>query len=165
MNNIYNKLSKYLIENQNKFYRLCYTYVRNENDALDVVQNAMLKALEKYKTIRDINAINTWFYKILVNENLLYLRKKKKEICTEDKDLDSVYFENYNENIDIYDKLKFLPTDTQTIIILHYFEDLTLLEISKITNININTVKSKLYTGLKKLRIEFSLRGIEDEEN
>ncbi len=155
MNIVYNKLANHLIKNQEKFYRLSYTYVRNENDALDIVQNAMVKALEKYKDIKNIDAINTWFYRILVNENLLFLRKKKKEICTEDKDLDAIYFENYNDNIDIYEKLKFLPTDTQTIIILHYFEDLTLLEISKITNININTVKSKLYSGLKKLRVEF----------
>lgn len=155
MNNIYRKLSNHLIKNQEKFYRLSYTYTRNKDDALDVVQNAMLKALEKYKDIKNIDAINTWFYKVLVNENLLYLRKRKKEICTDDKDLDSIYFENYNEDIDIYEKLKFLPTDTQTIIILHYFEDLTLLEISKITNTNINTVKSRLYTGLKKLKVEF----------
>ena len=154
MNSIYKKLSNHLIQNQDKFYRLSYTYLRNKDDALDVVQNAILKALEKYKDIRNVDAINTWFYRILVNENLLYLRKKKKEICTDDNDLDIFYFEKFNENIDIYEKIKFLPTDTQTIIILHYFEDLILLEISKITNINLNTIKSKLYAGLKKLKIE-----------
>ncbi len=154
MNSIYKKLSNHLIQNQDKFYRLSYIYLRNKDDALDVVQNAILKALEKYKDIKNIDAINTWFYRILVNENLLYLRKKKKEICTDDNDLDIFYFEKFNENIDIYEKIKFLPTDTQTIIILHYFEDLTLLEISKITNINLNTIKSKLYAGLKKLKIE-----------
>lgn len=78
MNKIYNKLSNHLIANQEKFYRLSYTYLRNENDALDVVQNAIVKALEKYKNIKNIDAINTWFYKILVNENLLYLKKEKK---------------------------------------------------------------------------------------
>ncbi len=154
MINTYNKLANHLIENQDKFYRLSYTYVRNKDDALDIVQNAMLKALEKYKDIRNLDAINTWFYKILVNENLLYLRKKKKEICKEDNELDAVYLENFNENIDIYEKLKFLPTETQTIIMLHYFEDLTLAEISKITNTNVNTIKSRLYTGLKKLKIK-----------
>ena len=154
MINTYNKLANHLIENQDKFYRLSYTYVRNKDDALDIVQNAMLKALEKYKDIRNLDAINTWFYKILVNENLLYLRKRKKEICKEDNELDAVYLENFNENIDIYEKLKFLPTETQTIIMLHYFEDLTLAEISKITNTNVNTIKSRLYTGLKKLKIK-----------
>lgn len=154
MLNKYNKLSKHLIKNQDKFYRLSYTYVRNKDDALDIVQNAMLKALEKYKDIRNIDAINTWFYKILINENLLYLRKSKKEICKEDNELDCIYLENFNENIDIYEQLNFLNTETKTIIILHYFEDLTLAEISKITNTNINTVKSRLYTGLKKLKIK-----------
>ena len=154
MINTYNKLANHLIENQDKFYRLSYTYVRNKDDALDIVQNAMLKALEKYKDIRNLDAINTWFYKILVNENLLYLRKKKKEICKEDNELDAVYLENFNENIDIYEKLKFLPAETQTIIMLHYFEDLTLAEISKITNTNVNTIKSRLYTCLKKLKIK-----------
>lgn len=154
MNSIYKKLSNHLTQNQDKFYRLSYTYLRNENDALDVVQNAMLKALEKYKDIKNISAINTWFYKILVNENLLYLEKNKREISVENQDLNTIYIENFNDNIDIYEKIKFLPIDTQTIIILHYFEDLTLLEISKITNINLSTVKSKMYAGLKKLKIE-----------
>lgn len=72
----------------------------------------------------------------------------------ENEDLNTIYIENFNDNIDIYEKIKFLPTDTQTIIILHYFEDLTLLEISKITNINLSTVKSKMYVGLKKLKVE-----------
>lgn len=155
MNNVYKKLSDYLIKNQEKFYRLSYTYLRNEYDALDVVQNAILKALEKYKSIKNVDAINTWFYRILVNENLLYLKKKKREICLEDKYLDTIYIENFNDNIDIYEKLKFLPTEIQTIIILHYFEDLTFLEISKIMDINVNTIKSKLYNSLKKLKVKF----------
>lgn len=36
MNSIYKKLSNHLIQNQDKFYRLSYTYLRNENDALDI---------------------------------------------------------------------------------------------------------------------------------
>lgn len=155
MQYIYNKLSQYLINNQEKFYRLSYTYVRNKDDALDIVQSAILKALEKYKDIKNINAINTWFYRILVNENLAHLKKAKKEIPIEDKQLDNIYFQDFNENIDIYEKIKFLPTETQTILILHYFEDLTLLEISKITNVNINTIKSRLYSTLKKLKLNF----------
>lgn len=153
MNYLYKKLSKHLIENREKFYRLSYTYVRNENDALDVVQSAMLKALENYKSIKNTSAINTWFYKILVNENLQYLKKKNREICAEDENLDVPFFENYNENIDLYEKIKFLPTHTQTIIILHYFEDLSLEDIAKITDTNLSTVKSRLYAGLKKLKI------------
>ena len=38
---MYPKITAYIIENQNKFYRLAYSYVRNREDALDVVQNAV----------------------------------------------------------------------------------------------------------------------------
>lgn len=42
----YDIVVNYIIANQKKFYRLAYTYVRNENDALDIVQNAICSALE-----------------------------------------------------------------------------------------------------------------------
>ena len=61
MNSIYKKLSNHLIQNQDKFYRLSYTYLRNENDALDIVQNAILKALEKYKDIKNIEEYKSAF--------------------------------------------------------------------------------------------------------
>lgn len=44
----YRKIVDYIIENQNKFYRLAYSYVRNQEDALDVVQSSVCKALEHY---------------------------------------------------------------------------------------------------------------------
>ncbi len=150
----YKKLYNHIIENQNKFYKLSYTYVRNKDDALDIVQNAIVKALENYKSIKDKNAINCWFYKILVNENLLFLRKKNKEIKGELVEKDLSYIENFNQNIDFFEKIKFLPTEVQTIIILHYFEDLTLADVAYITDTNINTVKTRLYNALKKLKVE-----------
>ena len=64
---MYPKITAYIIENQNKFYRLAYSYVRNREDALDVVQNAVCSALEHYQTLRSQEAIRTWFYRILVN--------------------------------------------------------------------------------------------------
>ena len=69
-----------------------------------------------------------------------------------EKDLS--YIENFNQNIDFFEKIKFLPTEVQTIIILHYFEDLTLADVAYITDTNINTVKTRLYNALKKLKVE-----------
>ncbi|EFC95498.1 RNA polymerase sigma factor SigV, partial [Hungatella hathewayi DSM 13479] len=61
----YDIVVNYIIANQKKFYRLAYTYVRNENDALDIVQNAIYSALEHYGSIREISYIKTWFYRVL----------------------------------------------------------------------------------------------------
>ena len=45
---LYEEITAYLIANQNQFYRLAYSYVQNQEDALDVVQNAVCRELEHY---------------------------------------------------------------------------------------------------------------------
>ena len=54
-----------------------------------------------------------------------------------------------------------LPQEVQTVIKLHFYEELSLREISEVTGWNLNTVKTRLYTGLKKLRI--ALEGAENQ--
>ena len=64
-------------ENQHKFYRLAYSYVKNRDEALDLVQEAVVRALQKLSALRQPEYMKTWFYRILVNECLMYLRKRK----------------------------------------------------------------------------------------
>ena len=59
---LYDKITAYIIENQNRFYRLAYSYVKNQEDALDVVQNAICIALDKYEDLKNEDAVKTWFY-------------------------------------------------------------------------------------------------------
>ncbi len=150
----YDHLTAYLIENQDKFYRLAYSYVRNQEDALDIVQNAVCKALEKRETLRNKTALRTWFYKILVNESLIVLNDKKRLTLSESGELpESVSEEaDFSRYDDLYDQISLLDPDTQSIIRLKYFEELSLEEISVILGKNISTVKSKLYRGLTKLK-------------
>lgn len=149
----YEKIVKYIIENQEKFYRLAYTYARNQEDALDIVQNSICKGLENYKSIRDINAIKTWFYRIIVNESINLLNKRKKEIIINEAIKEKDYYEPQYEE-DFFDEINKLPFEIQNIIKLRFYEDMTLNEIAEITELNISTVKSKLYRGLKLLKQE-----------
>ena len=151
--NLYEGLIQYILDNQERFYRLAYSYTRNQEDALDAVQNAVCKALEAYESIRRAEAIKTWFYRILINECLRILRKRKKDADTIDvDDLDTVYQEKAYEEGDVTAQLEKLEPDVQEIIRLRFFEELSLKEISSITGYNINTVKTKLYRGLKLLK-------------
>lgn len=129
---LYNRIVDYIVSNQEKFYRLAYSYVHNQEDAMDIVQSAVCKALDHYGALRNENAIRTWFYRILVNESLLLIRKQKMEIPTEDGIGQEVpyYEEGYNGEPDIYGQLNQLDEDVQTIIKLRYFEELTLKEIA-----------------------------------
>lgn len=151
---LYELLVSYIVENQNKFYRVAYSYARNQEDALDIVQNAVCKAFESYKNIRNADAVKTWFYRILINESLAAIKQRKKELLSDDNpQKEEAYYEKgYEQQDDIKEELDRLEEDIQTIIRLRFFEELSLKEISEITGLNLNTVKTKLYRGLKLLR-------------
>lgn len=151
---LYDYIVAYIVENQNKFYRLAYSYVRNREDALDVVQNAVCKALENYGGIRNEGAVNTWFYRILVNESLLFIKERKRMTLGE-TDQEEAHYEEKGFEIqdDLYDSINRLDGDTQTIIKLRFFEELSLKEIAQITEMNLNTVKARLYRGLRQLKV------------
>lgn len=150
---MYDKIVSYIIENQDKFYRLAYSYVHNKEDALDVVQNAVCKALEHYWALRNEKAVKTWFYRILVNESLLFLKNRKEEYLTDEEALVLPYYERgYEIQDDLYLQINSLSEDVQSIIKLRFFEEMSLKEIADIMNLNLNTVKAKLYRGLKLLK-------------
>ena len=90
----------------------------------------------------------------MVNEALTYLRKQKREILCEPADLnEQVYYESaYETGLSLYAEIHRLPQEIQTVILLHFFEGLTLKEVSSVTGVNLNTVKSRLYSALRKLK-------------
>ena len=151
---LYERLIQYILENQDRFYRVAYSYTRHQEDALDAVQSAVCKALEAHENIKNADAIRTWFYKILINECLTVLKKRGKVVLTADTVAqEEVYYEKgYEQGGDIEQELEKLEMDIQVIIKLRFFEEMSLKEISSITGFNLNTVKTKLYRGLKLLK-------------
>lgn len=151
---MYGTLTAYIIENQQRFYRVAYTYVQNRENALDVVQNAICKALENYGSLRNEKAMKTWFYRILVNESLSYLRRCKREIVCEPAELPEEVYEEpaYEAGLTLFREVEKLPESMKTVVTLHFFEELTLKEIAQVTGVNLNTVKTRLYSALKRLK-------------
>lgn len=151
---LYERLIQYILENQERFYRVAYSYTRHQEDALDVVQSAVCKALEAYESIKNEDAIKTWFYRILMNECLTILKKRKRILLTNDgSGREEMYYEKgYEPEDDLEKELDRLELDVQEIIKLRFFEELSLKEISCVTGLNLNTVKTKLYRGLKQLK-------------
>lgn len=155
MQDIYDCTVQYIIENQNKFYRLAYSYVQEEQAALDIVQNAILRGLEGCFGLRNPLALKTWFYRIVVNESLQYLRKQKRETPLTDEQTAALTYTEpaFAANQEAYTAVMQLPEAMKTVIILHYYEDLTLKQIAEITETPLSTVKTRLYSGLKKLKL------------
>lgn len=149
-------VTKFIIENREGYYRLAYTYVKNQQDALDIVQEAICKALESQHKLKNPDGIKSWFYKIVVHTALDFLRKSNKIVLTEDEILEDIggsSSDNY-EDTDLMSALDRLSDENKTIVVLRYFESMKLQDIASIMNMPESTVKTKLYSSLKKLRIE-----------
>lgn len=152
---IYKKLVEFITTNQSQFYRFAYRYIQNEQAALDVVSNAVYKALTKYKHLKEISYLKTWFYRILINESMTYLRKNKRMIAIEEIEHLMSYHEQYElDELNLFKNVNQLPDKLKIIIILRFYEEMSLEEISSITKTNLSTVKSRLYKALKLLKLE-----------
>lgn len=144
-------IKKNLTENYSRYYRLAYSYVKNESDALDVVQEAAYKAMDKCDTLKNMDYAGSWICRIVMNEAYNMLRKRQKEeYQTQEADLSS---EDHYEDLDLRQALLQLREEEQTVIYLRYYEDRQLDEIAEITKEKLSTVKSRLYRAVGKLKM------------
>ena len=148
------ELTVFLVENQERFYRLAYSYLKDREEALDAVQTAVCKALERQDGLREADAMRTWFYRILVNVCMDTLRRRKLMTLVPPEALDAGSYEDpLPADGDLAKRVDALPPEVGTIVKLRFYEELSLKEISAVTGCNLSTVKTRLYTGLKKLRV------------
>lgn len=148
------EVEQILLENYQKYYRLAYSYTKNEDDALDVVQESACKAIKDCKKVKDKAYLATWLYRIVVNTAIDFIRKNHREESYENQ-LEPAHEDTYVD-FDVMNSLSALDEKERTIIILRFFEDLKLEEIAKVTEESVSTIKSRLYRALKKLKIELS---------
>lgn len=157
------ELISFIENNQERFYKIAYAHVKNRDDALDIVHNAIVKALQSYHSLRNSKYAHTWFYRILINESLMLLRKNKRIISLEELpppqlasslSSDGVMPDRY---IDLYAAIDRLPPNLKTIIILRFFEDMKFDTIAEITSVNLSTVKSRLRRALALLKLDMEV--------
>lgn len=149
--NIDDLIQKNLTDNYQNYYRLAYSYVHNEADAMDIVQEGAYKAILKSGLLQNPEYLGTWIYRIMVNEALSLLRKHKVSYEELTDDLNTT--EDHYEDIDLKSAIENLGEPDGTIIKLRFYEDMKLEQIAAIIDENINTVKSRLYRSLKRLRL------------
>lgn len=154
----------YIIEYKDTIFRLAYSYVKNPDDSLDIVQESIYKGISSIDSLKEPEHIKTWFYRIVVNTSIDFIRKRKREVLVDEEFLliNDIGDRDDYTNVDLQRALDNLPDEYRIIIILRYFEDLKIKEIADILDQNINTVKTKLYTGLEKLKIDPNVASQED---
>jgi RNA polymerase sigma-70 factor (ECF subfamily) len=157
-----------VIKEYQKFYRLAFAYVKNEQDAMDVVQEAYLHALKGEAGLKREEYAQTWFYRIVINTAITFLKKRSRLVALgelDEKEAQGSIDTNHEraecrhileQSIDV------LPQKYKTIILLRFVSDKKISDIATILHLSENTVKTRLYTALRKLRVELKDSGLED---
>ena len=137
---------KLLLQYKSYLYKVAYTYVKDKQVALDILQETSFKAWLNIHTLKDEEKFKPWITKILVNTALNYIKKESKVIYMEDEN-SIIYSEksiSIEQKLDLYDAIDLLKPKYKTVIILKYFDDMKIEDISYVLNIPENTVKSHL---------------------
>ncbi|MFS0576082.1 sigma-70 family RNA polymerase sigma factor [Sporosarcina sp. 179-K 3D1 HS] len=135
-------------------YRMAYVYVKNKEDALDIVQEVAYQSYKKIGTLKKPEYFKTWLMKITINCALNLINKNKKviplyldfEVISGSEDEDIAL------TLSLHKLINALKEDEKSVILLKYYDDRTLKEISEILDIPLGTAKSVLYRALDKLR-------------
>lgn len=155
-------LEKLLLLEQEMLYYKALSYVSTKEDALDAIQETSYNALLSIHQLKNPEYFSTWLFRILIRECYKVLREQKRMIPYEDEVLltklestdDSVLETSY-----IREALSKLNTSYQTAIILFYYHDLSINDISEVVDKPEGTVKTHLRRARKKLKMELE-RGL-----
>jgi len=140
-----------------RFYRIAYSYMKNQHDALDIIQASVEKAYGKLDQVREPDYLKTWFTRVVINTAKDDLRKRKRMVLVEENtEMDRyqpVVNPRVEEKLDLEKAFEVLNENERIILTLRYFEDRKFQEIESILEKPASTIKSTLYRALKKLRI------------
>ena len=73
-----------LVQNYEKYYRMAYSYVFREQDAMDIVQEAAYRAILKSDLLKQPEYADTWICRIVIHEALRFLKKNKQTASVEE---------------------------------------------------------------------------------
>lgn len=137
--------------------RTAMAITKNKSHAADAVQETFIRVYNNIGTFDESKPFSPWFYKILVNECNRLLSKNSRTLLISnffESGLDSSKDDNYKfqEYENLYRAIENLKDINRIPIILKYLKGFTEEEISQILDLNINTVKSRLFKGRQKLK-------------
>lgn len=145
-------LNKLIDNHKDIAFSIALKHLKNEEDAKDVVQNAFIIVLQSIKKFRNEAKFSTWLYRIVYNECLKEIERRKKTVEYLPQ-IDKNVVEEYSEiNININALLDILKPKEYTVITLFYLKDKSINEISKITSLSKSNIKVLLHRARNKMK-------------
>ena len=150
----------YIVEKyQDVVFSIALKVLKNRDDAEDMAQVSFIKAFKSLHTFKGKSKFSTWLYRITYNNCISEIRKRKIYFTSTDDievrddeseiNLDGIPEENRTKYVKA--ALEKLPEEEYTLMLLYYFEDQSIEEISKVTGLTDSNAKVKLHRARKKL--------------
>lgn len=127
--------------------RTAYLITSNRQTAEDILQETFIQCFTHIHTLKDNSAFRPWFYKILTRLAYKEALKAKKQIPVEDiydKAEQAVYDRHPTDSDNIYAYVCKLKPKHKTTVVLYYYNDMSIKDISRIMHCPQGTVKSRL---------------------
>lgn len=140
-------------QNEGSMYTLAMGILKNETDAADVIQDAILKAYSNLDQLKDRNKFRPWILSIVHNTAIEYIRKWKNivELEAQEQLISPEPAVDIATKLTVWEAVQKLKSPYRTVIILFYYEDYSIRQIAEVTNASVIATKQQLSRGRKML--------------
>ncbi|MCR2805761.1 RNA polymerase sigma factor [Paenibacillus soyae] len=152
-------LLQLIMAEQDAYYRLAYSYMKNDHDAMDAMEDMIVTLYEKLEQLQKREAFYSWSKTILVNRCKTILRKNDRYLPLEDEQesalaerTDDNPYRNTESEMDMQVLLSYLNTRQREAVELRYVHDLPYQTIADMTGAPVGTIKSRISQGIQKLK-------------
>jgi len=147
-----------MIRYERQIYRVCYRFVENRDDAMDLAQEVFIKAFEHLSTFRRESSLKTWLYRIAMNHCINHVKKHSQEFVEVSEYTGKiqastqVQLEDREQREHFRRMVKRLPPKQKAILELRINEQLSYEEIANMSGRSVSTIKASVFFALEKLR-------------
>lgn len=161
---------------ERKIFALCFGMLAREDDATDATQETFVAAYRNLKNFRGEAKVSSWLHRIAVNQCLTTKRRQKARsedfLDDETNEAERVFVaparampsheaERNERQRAVRSAVASLPADLRMVVVMKEFEEMTFQEISDALQLPLSTVKSRVYTALKQLRLKLERTPLE----
>jgi RNA polymerase sigma-70 factor (ECF subfamily) len=143
-----------VVKYMKRAYYICLSFVHNSEDALDISQEAFIRAFRKINRFDTKKPFFPWFYILMRNLCLDYLKRssQRAEIPLEEAKILKTEKNDREMKEILWKGIESLPTEQKEVILLRYFQQFSYQEIAEILDKPLGTVMSSLYYAKRHLK-------------
>ncbi len=163
---------------ERRIYALAFGMLGREEDARDATQETFLAAFRNLRGFRGEAKVSSWLHRIAVNQCITRQRRarvRSESALEEEAERDAASFtaaahesparraEARERTLAVRRAVSALPPDLRQVIVMKEFEEMTFQEIAQVLELPQSTVKSRLYTALRQLRMRLEGHAVEEQ--